>query len=132
MATALDIINRAGKRAKILADEATFSSSELVDALQLLNDLMHGFGPKGIAYAHTTLEATDTVNVPDEQIRNLILMMTGELLIDFAMPIDAGLAAAIIDAKNELQAAYHIQPPPGTEPLLRRRWPWGIDITRLD
>jgi hypothetical protein len=132
MATALEILTRAGKRAKILADEATYTASEAVDALQLLNDLMHAFGPKGIAYAHTTLASGDTVNVPDEQLRNLTLMMTRELLIDFAMPIDEVLAAEIIAAENELQAAYHVSEPAVSDPLLRSRRPVGGNVSRLD
>jgi hypothetical protein len=40
MATATDIINRAGKRATVLADEGTFTASEAVDALQILS-LIH-------------------------------------------------------------------------------------------
>ncbi len=108
--TASDIINRAGKRAKILADEAIFTSSEAADALQLLNDMMHGFPAKGIQYAHVQLAATETVNIPDEQIRNLVLMFTRELLIDFQMPLDPLLGEEIEQAQRELQAAYYTVP----------------------
>ena len=59
MATANDIINRAGRRTKILEGEEAFAAAEAVDALQLLNDMMHGFGPRGIDYAHTTPAATE-------------------------------------------------------------------------
>lgn len=121
-ATALDIINRAGKRAKILADEAAFTASEAVDALQLMNDMMQGFGPMGISYAHTTLAATDTVNMPDEQLRNLVLMLTKELAVDFQMPLSPELLLMIEGAKGELQAAYYMARPAITDPLLRARW----------
>lgn len=130
MATALEIITSAGKRSKILADGATFTASEAADALQRLNDMMHGFGPKGISYAHVTLAAGDTVNVPDEQIRNLVLMLTHEMMIDFEVPIGPALALAIVDAKNELQAAYHVQAPAVSDPMLRPRYVGGYDITR--
>lgn len=132
MATALDIINRAGKRAKILADEAAFTASEAVDALQLMNDMMHAFGPRGIAYVHTTLAATDTVNVPDELIRDLVLLLTEELLIDFDMPISEQLAGAILNAKNQMQAAYYFMAPAVTDPMLRPHRYGRTDITRLD
>ena len=122
MATALDIINRAGRRSKILADEAAFTASDLVDSLQLMNDMMQGFGPMGIYYAHTPLAATDTVNVPDEQLRNLVLMLTKELAVNFGMPLDPDLSLMIERAKGELQAAYYMARPAITDPLLRSRW----------
>ena len=75
MATANDIISRAAKRINVLAGEEALGAAEAVDALQSLNDMLFGFGPKGIQYVHTTLTATDTVNFPDEQLRNVMLML---------------------------------------------------------
>lgn len=121
MATATDIINRAGKRATVLADEGTFTASEAVDALQIMNDMMHGFGPMGIYYAHATLSATDTVNMPDEQLRNLVLMLSKELAIEFGLGIDPGLALEIENARAQLQAAYWMQRPGITDPMLLPR-----------
>lgn len=119
MATALDILNRAGRRSGILAAEEAYSSAEITDYLQLLNDMMHGFGPRGISYAHTTLAQGDTVNMPDELLRSLVILTAEELLIDNSMPISPVMAALITDAKNELQAAYEVVPPANTEPYLR-------------
>lgn len=125
MATANDIIRRAGKRAKILPDEGEFTASEAVDALQSLNDLMHGFGPMGIAYAHRTLEATDTVNMPDEQLRNLVLLLVKELALDFATALEPALEAEIENARSQLQAAYFMQRPGLVDTaLLPRRFGW--------
>ena len=132
MATANDVISRAGRRALILAGEEVFTAAELSDALQLLNDMLHNFGPRGISYAHTTLAASDTVNVPDELLRPLVLLFTEELLMDFGGPIDPLLAVAIADAKNELQAGYHLDEGAVTDPLLRPRLVGAFDITRLD
>lgn len=130
MASANDIITRAGRRAQTLAGEEAFTAAEGVDALQLLNDMMHGFGPRGIAYAHTTLLLTDTVNMPDEQIRNLILMMAAELLIDFGLAVTPALDSQITNAKNELQAAYYVSAQAQSDPMLRPRWPGRFDVTR--
>src|SRR5690242_21349804 len=56
-----------------------FPYTTLFRSLQLLNDMMHGFNGKGIQYAHVDLTASDTVNVPDELIRPLILVFCKEL-----------------------------------------------------
>lgn len=121
MATANDIINRAGRRSRILAEEESFGAAQAVYALQLLNDMLHNFGPRGIAYAHTTLAAGDTVNVPDELIRPLVLLFTEEICLDFGRPMDAALLDAIEGARNEFQAAYHLQEPAVSEPMLSSR-----------
>lgn len=131
MATANDIITRAGRRSKALAGEEAFAAAEAVDALQLLNDMMHAFGPRGVYYVHATLGATDTVNMPDEQIRNLILLFTEELMIDYGMPVDPVMASLISGALSELQAYYWVQPPADTDPLLRQRRFDRTDITRI-
>ena len=130
MTTAREVILRAGRRAKITAGEESLTAAELTDALQLLNDMMHGFGPRGIYYAHTTLAAEDTVNVPDEQMRNLVLLFAEELAIDFGATLGELLATEVLNARNEMQAAYWVQPPADTDPLLRPR-PRGLDVTRV-
>lgn len=130
MATAREIILRAGRRLKIVAGEETMTAAEMTDALQLLNDMMHGFGPLGIHYAHTTLALADTVNVADEQLRNLVLLLCKEMAMDFGSPLGELLAGQVIEATNALQAAYWVQPPADTDPMLRPK-PYGLDITRI-
>lgn len=129
MATANDVINDAARRLGILAGEEALTSAEAADALTRLNDMMHGFGPAGIAYAHTTLTANSTVNMPDELIGSLKWMMADTLVDDYGVQLTERQMGQIADAKNQLQAAYHVQPPAGTEPILRPRL-WGTyDIT---
>jgi hypothetical protein len=119
--TANDVINRAGRRLKILAGEEAFSGAEATDNLQLLNDMMQGFGPRGIQYSHTDLTADQTVNVPDELVRSLILVFALELAMDYGEAIDPGTAAAIADAENQLRAYYYSVPPaPADRGLIRR------------
>ena len=116
--TARDVVIRAARRVKIVEGEESLTAAELHDGLQLLNDLMHGFGPMGIKYAHVTLGATDPVNMPNEQIRNLILLFAAELAIDFGAGIEDTLAREIIGAKHELQAAYTVVPAGSIAPAL--------------
>lgn len=128
--TARQVILRAARRVRILAGEETMTAAELADGLQLLNDMMHGFGPRGIKYAHTTLAADDPVNVPDELIRNLVLLFAEELAVDYGKTLGELLASEVINARNEMQAAYWVQPPADTDPMLRPA-PRGLDISRL-
>lgn len=132
MATANDILKRAFRRMKVLAGEETLGAAEQVDGLQVMNDLMYGFGPKGISYAHTTLTGSATVNVPDEQIANLVWLVAEALAPDYGVEWKAGDMRAIIDARNEMQAAYHVQAPAQAEPMLRPHRFGTFDITRLE
>lgn len=129
-ATAQQIIERALRRIAVLAAEEAQTNAELVDNLQVMNDMMAGFGPLGIYYVHTTLAAGDTVNVPDEQVRNVMLLLCWELADNYDMPITPALNSSIANAKNALQAYYHVSRPGLTDPLLRQHQ-WGrFDITR--
>lgn len=129
-ATASDIINRAAKTINVLGAQEALQADEAVDGLQLLNDMMHGFGPRGIHYAHVTLAATDTVNMPDELLRNLVLLLADDMADGYGMLVSQDLRMDITRAEQQLQAAYYSVPPAKTGRGLLR-WRWGMfDITR--
>lgn len=130
MATANDIINRAASRVNILAGGEALNATDAAASLQLLNDMMFAFGPMGIHYVHSTLSATTVVNVPDEQIRNLTLMLCNELADSFGVTLGQKIAGDILQAKLELQAAYlHINPAV-PDRALRVRRPGFYDFAR--
>lgn len=127
--TANEIINRAARRLGILAESEALSATAGVDALSQLNEMLHGFGPRGIHYAHTTLAASDTVNVPDEQTRNVMLMLCQELAEDYGIEITPQLASEILDARQSLTAAYYTIPRAVGDRALQRRtaaYPFNI------
>ncbi len=129
MATANDLIVRAARRLGILAESEALSADAGVDALTQLNDMMHGFGPRGIHYAHVTLAAADTVNVPDELIRSVMLLLCQEMADDYEVPISEQLASAILDARQSLIAAYYTIPRAVGDRALQRRtlaYPFNI------
>ncbi|WP_299109811.1 hypothetical protein [uncultured Bradyrhizobium sp.] len=134
MATANDIINRAARRIGVLAESEALSADALVDALGQLNEMLHSFGPRGIHYAHTTLAAgSDTVNVPDEQIRNVMLLLCQEMADEYAVSISQQLASAILDARQSLQAAYYTIPKTvGDKALMRRTAGYPFNIRNGD
>lgn len=130
--TAQQVLTRAMRRIKQLEAEEALTAAELADGLVTMNGAMHGFGPDGIYYAHTDLTATATVNMPDELIDSLIWMIAFALSPEYGYTFSEGESVALLNAKNKLQAAYWVQPPADTDPLLRPRR-WGrSDISRLD
>ena len=131
MATAGDIINRAARRIGFLANEETLTATEMANALQALNDMLFAFGPMGIRYVHTTLLQTDTLNVPDEQVRNVMLMFCKDLADDYTLALSPSLLADILNAKQELQAAYLVINPAVPDRGLRRRRAGWIDFERV-
>jgi hypothetical protein len=130
MATAGDIVNRAARRIGLLANEETLSSAEMTNALQGLNDMLFAFGPMGIAYVHSTLAQTDTLNFPDEQVRNVMLMFCRDLADDYTLALSASLMEAILSAKQELQAAFLVINPAVPDRALRRRRAGWVDFER--
>jgi hypothetical protein len=131
--TANEIINRAARRIGILAESEALSASAAVDALSQLNEMLHGFGPRGIHYAHTTLAAADTLNVPDEQTRNVMLMLCQELAADYGVEITPVLAGEILDARQSLTAYYYTIPRAvGDRALQSRTTGYGFRITTGD
>ena len=129
-ATALQVIERAARRVNILAAEEALNANELVDALQIMNDMMFNFPARGIQYVHTQLASGDTVNVPDAQIRNVIFLLADELADDFGMQITPDLRNDISRAEQQLQAFYYVVPPAKLARGLLR-WRWGLfNITK--
>ena len=128
--TAGDVIIRAARRIGLLANEETLSAAEADNALQNLNDMLFGFGPAGIKYVHSTLAWSDTLNFPDEQVRNVMLMFCRDLADDYTLSLSPSLLEAIASAKQELQAAYLVINPAVPDRALRRRRAGWIDFER--
>lgn len=124
-ATAEEVINRAMRRINVLAAEEALSANEMVDALQILNDMMFNFPARGIQYVHIELAQGDTVNVPDSQVRNVMFLLCDDLADEFGMPISADLRTDIVRAENQLQAAYFVSTPAKIGRGLLR-WRWGL------
>lgn len=131
--TAQQTISGALRWLGIIASEETASAAELVQGLDTLNGMLFGFGPRGIAYAHTMLAATDVVNAPDEQIRNVMFLLANELAPEYETPLGDSRQMQVMDALSQLQAAYFLPVEAPTDPALRPRW-FGrsTNISRLD
>lgn len=123
--TANDIITQAVRRINVLAGEEVLSAAEMFDNLATFNGLLFNFGPMGIQYVHQTLAQTDIVNFPDEQLRNVMLMLANELADEYGVTLGVKIAGDIQAAKLALQAAYLVVDPAVPDKGLRnRRWGW--------
>ena len=129
MALAQDIVTRASRRINILAGEEALTAAEMVDSLEIMNDMMAGFYAQGIEYVHVTLAQTDTVNMPDQLLRDLTLMLCSELADGFGLTLGPKIAADIAAAKLELQSFYMVINPAVPDRAIRRRrlgwYSWG-------
>lgn len=126
--TALALMTRAFRRLAILEGEEALSAAEAVDGLDTLNEMMAGFGPRGIEYVHATLASGDVVNVPDEQTRNVMLLLCYELADEYGIQISQKLAQQIAQAESQLQAAYYVAKPALVDHALRNRRYGVFDI----
>lgn len=130
-ATAQQVITAAMKRLNLISEVETMSAAQAADGLVLLNEMMHGFNRKGIAYSHADLGLTDTVNMPDDLIDDLKWMLVRTLA-------DQGYGAALspqqlgmtMMAKRSLQAAYFVRRPSPVDSALRVRWYGSYNFTR--
>lgn len=128
--TANYVINRAASKINVLAGGEALSATDAANCLNIMNDMMFAFRPKGIHYVHSALTATQTVNMPDEQINNLILMLANDLADEYGITLGQKIANDIAQAKLELQAAYlHINPAV-PDRALRVRRPGFYDFAR--
>ncbi len=129
-ATAQQVIERALRTLNVLAAEEAVTANDMVDCLQILNDMMFGFPPRGIQYVHVTLAKGDTVNVPDAQVRNIVFLLADDLADGFGAVISPDLRTDIMRAEQQLQANYFVSEPAKIGRGLLR-WRWGLfNITK--
>lgn len=129
--TARQTITSALRRLGILSEEEAPTAPQAVDALSVLNEMMQGFPAMGIHYVHADLTLDSVLNVPDEQTRNVMLMLAWELADPYGKTLSQKTLADIADAKSSLQACYYEVPPGQVDTALRNTLLQGTaSITR--
>lgn len=118
--SANQILTRAMRRIKVLAGEEAMDAATLADGLVTMNGVMHGFGPRGVHYAHVDLASTDTVNMPDELIDSLVWMIAEALAPEYGYAFTPTEMPLVMRALQMLQAGYkYTAPAPAPRGLLR-------------
>lgn len=130
--TALETITRALRRIGIIAEMEAPSAEQGAEALIVLNDMMNGFNSQGIQYSHTDLALADTLNVPDDQTRNVLLLLCSELADEYGKELSTNLGLQVMNARQALQAAYYSVPLAEPDPGLENRiMSWSGSIERI-
>src|SRR5258706_15375316 len=99
-ATAQEVINRAMRRINVLAAQEALNADEMTTSLQTLNDMLFNFPARGIQYVHIELAQSDTVNVPDAQVRNVVNLLADDLSDDYGVAITQDLRTDIMRADH--------------------------------
>lgn len=127
--TAQDVITAALRRLNVLSEVETMSSEQASQGLTALNEMMHGFSRKGIAYAHSDLGLTTKVNMPDDLIDDLKWMLARKLADDgYGVILSPQQLGMMMMAKRALQAAYFLARRSPVDRALRPRGPGGYNF----
>lgn len=128
--TANDIVIAVLRRLNLISEVETPSAEQASNGLTALNEMMHGFSRRGIAYAHTDLGGTDTVNMPDDLIGDLKWLMAERLADDgYEVTLKPQQMKAIHAARRALQAAYYLQRNAPVDTAIRPRGYGGYNFT---
>lgn len=106
MATANDIIEGACRRIGVLATGTALRASEAAEALEALNDMMHGLEFEGVFLGHTDLALTDTVNLPDSHIPGIKDMLAVRIAPEYEREASPSVQQRAIDAESMLRTHY--------------------------
>lgn len=123
--SARETITTALRRIGILAEMESMSPDMANDALTILNDMLQGFPARGIHYVHAPLTLDSALNVPDEQTRNVMLMLVWEIADEYGRELSAKLVSDCSEARSALQACYYTVPPAQLDPGVSNRMPNG-------
>ena len=108
--TASDVITGAHRRLNLISEVEELSAAALAAGLVSLNEMMHGFATKGIAYAHSDLGATDPVNMHDGLIDSLKWVFARKLADEgYGVALTAQQLVPMANAFSTLQAAYFMR-----------------------
>lgn len=129
--TAAEVITGAMRRLNLISEVETISAAQMANGLVSLNEMMHGFSRRGIAYAHSDLAQTDTVNMPDDLIDDLKWMLARKLADEgYGVAITPQQGGMMMMSKRALQAAYFMRRTSPVDPALRARRLGSFSFTR--
>lgn len=106
MATTLDIIQRALRKAKVLSHGATAEAEDAAPALEDLNMMLAAWMLAAVDITHVALALTDTFPLADEFEEGTVYMLASRIVVDFAFPANFDPD----DFFRKIQAAYAVVP----------------------
>jgi len=86
MATALDIVTRAYRKAGIGGMGETISAEMSAEGIDALNAMIHGWKLQGVDTTHTDIAITDTFPLASEYEEGTVYLLASRLSPDFMVP----------------------------------------------
>lgn len=109
MSTAQEIINKAAKKAGVLARGGQKLESDVnADILDLLNLMLERWRNNGVDLGLPTLTLTTEMIIDGADEEAIVIQLALRTITEFNRPPRAGLAAAGSSAFTELQAKYTV------------------------
>lgn len=104
MTTARDIIRRAHSKIGVIGAGEPLPAQDLVDGLNALNSMLHGFKLRNVDLSHSDMAAGDLIPIGSEFDEGLVYLLAARLASDFEVPqtFDAD------DWMRQFQAAYAV------------------------
>lgn len=111
MATVLQIVTRALRKAGVAAHDETPTADEVTNATDALNAMIHAFKLEGVDFTWTDQDAADTFALDDEYHEGTVYLLASRLSPDYTLPLT-------FDADNWFRSfqANEITPPTATVP----------------
>lgn len=106
MATTLDIVTQALRRANITAKGETPPADEASEALDVLNMMMHGWKAQGADVSHVTLALSDTFALSDEFHEGAVFLLASRLAVNNDKPQPTADGFDVAGWMDAIQAAY--------------------------
>lgn len=131
MATTRDVIYRAMKEIRIIAPGEEPQASDVQDALQKLNSIMHGLANDGLTYTHTDLVLNDAFPFADSLIDPAVMWLAANIAGIFGQELTQKQYMDSKDGEEAVFAAYYTVPASSFDAALYRlpsnRRYWGTE-----
>ena len=109
MSTAQEVINKAAKKAGVLARNGQSMQSGInADILDMLNMMLARWRNEGVDLGVPTLLAADEIIIDEADEECIVVQLALRIISDFNRPPRPGLAQAGLAAFTELQAKYEV------------------------
>ena len=86
MPTVRDICTRALRKIDVIGIGDAAEGEEIAEAVDVYNDMLHGWRLRGVDIGHTTQEAGDTFQLPDEFVEGTVYVLASRLSPNFMVP----------------------------------------------
>ena len=129
MSTAQQIVNKAAKKAGVLARNGqALESGVSADILEELNVMLARWRNNGVDLGLPVLTTSDSLIIDEADEEAIVLQLALRVIVDFNRPPRPGLAAAGSDAFTELQAKYQVVNEMSLDLALTRRTPFTFTL----